>query len=186
MIQSILYIWLNLSAPFFINFTDNISKFPQDTLRHVVLDEVVIENSRSTFDDRREFMILKRRVLKVYPYVDSLKFFMQETDSILLSTKKRRKHRRVVRKSQRNLIRHFGKNISNLTRKEGVILSKLIYRDFGCTAYDMISQYRGGMHAFFWQRISKLYEGNLKSVFLPEDNKEDFLIEKIISHHTFK
>ena len=96
--------------------------------------------------------------------------------------KKKRHTRRYVRKFQKKMINHFSNNISNLTRQEGVVLSKLIYREFDITVYDLISQYRGGVHAFFWQRVSRLYDGNLKSTYHPDHNKEDFYIEHILNN----
>ena len=70
--------------------------------------------------------------------------------------------------------------IKSLTRKEGVILSKLVYRNMGITVFDLIKQYKGPWSAFWWQSVAKLYDGNIKAEFNPEKNKEDFLIEKII------
>ena len=71
--------------------------------------------------------------------------------------------------------------IKSLTRKEGVILSKLVYRELGISVFDLIKEYKGGWSAFWWQNLAKVYDGNIKSKFDPKKNKEDFLIEKIIT-----
>ena len=84
---------------------------------------------------------------------------------------------------QKKLMNRFSKNVSNLTRQEGVLLSKLIYREFNETVYDIITRYRGRVHAFFWNRLSKIYDGNLKSSYNPKKNKEDFYIEDILSNY---
>ena len=77
----------------------------------------------------------------------------------------------------------FLNQIKSLTRKEGVILCKLIYRKNNITVFSLIRKYRGSWNAFWWQRLSKIYEGDLKSSFYPKKNKEDFLIEKVIENN---
>ena len=58
-----------------------------------------------------------------------------------------------------------------------------LYREFDITAYSLISNYRGSLQAFFWQNLSKLYEGNLKSIFNPNTVEEDFYIDQIIKQY---
>ncbi|MBE37380.1 MAG: hypothetical protein CMP50_01810 [Flavobacteriales bacterium] len=147
----------------------------------VLLEEVVLESFQLRMQDQRDYLLLKRKVLKVYPYVDSIGVLLSEADLSINSFNKKRKTRRYIRRFQKKIMNRFANNISNLTRQEGVILSKLIHREFNITAYDLIASYRGVVHAFFWQRISRLYEGNLKSTYSPDYNREDFYIEHILN-----
>ena len=77
----------------------------------------------------------------------------------------------------------FRKEMMSLSRKEGVILSKLIYREFNTSVYDIISLYRGEVHALLWQSLSRIYEGDLKSEFNPKKNREDLFIDFIIENN---
>ena len=88
--------------------------------------------------------------------------------------------KKIIRKYRNELMNRFLNQIKSLTRKEGVILCKLIYRKNNITVFSLIRKYRGSWNAFWWQRLSKIYEGDLKSSFYPKKNKEDFLIEKVI------
>ena len=124
-------------------------------------------------------------MLFLYEYT-SIKNIIVLADTDLEDFAKKRLSRRYTRKLQKQLINHFREDITNLTRKEGVVLSKLIYREFNMTAYDIISNYRGGFHAFWWQQISKVYDGNLKSTFDPGLNKEDLLIEHIVQQYVIE
>ena len=151
-----------------------------DTPKNVLLDEIVLEDDQIHLNNRIHYLSLRRKVLKVYPYVDSIRQLLDEVDSNLKHVTKKRMSRRYIRRFQKKIMYKFGDNISGLTRSEGVILSKLIYREFDLTAYDLITKYRGGVHSFFWQGISKLYDGNLKSKFNPEGNSEDFFINHIL------
>ena len=159
---------------------ETISK--EDTVSFL-LDEILLEDKNQNLNFRMNYILLKRRVLKVYPYIDSIAQIIEEADSSLESFNKKRLSKRYTRKFQKKIINHFRKNVSNLTRKEGAILSKLIYREFNMTSYDIISKYRGNWRAFWWQRLSKLYDGNLKSTFHPQNNKEDLFIEYIINQY---
>tara|TARA_B100000427_G_C15394817_1_gene544984 strand:+ start:287 stop:748 length:462 start_codon:yes stop_codon:yes gene_type:complete len=147
-----------------------------------MLNEIELASEHS-YADSRSYLLLKRRVLKVYPYVDTISVLLDDIDSNLKGIQKKRLLRRYSRKLQKKIMRRFSEKVTNLTRKEGVVLSKIIYREFGMTAYDLISQYRGSVHAFFWQRLAKLYDGDLRSNFDPESNKEDFFIEYIINEY---
>jgi len=149
---------------------------------NILLEEIVLE-SEHTYSDSRDYLLLKRRVLKVYPYVDSVSRIINEANLALSGVKKKRLARRYSRKLQKKMMRRFSEKITNLTRKEGVVLSKIIYREFGISVYEMIHQYRGSFQAFFWQRLAKLYDGDLKSTFDPSTIKEDFFIEYIINEY---
>ena len=147
----------------------------------VLLEEVVLESFQLRIQDQRDYLLLRRKVLKVYPYIDSIGGLLSEADLSMNSFNKKRKTRRYIRRFQKKIMNRFANNISNLTRQEGVILAKLIHREFNITAYDLIENYRGVVHAFFWQRISKLYDGNLKSTYNPDYNREDFYIQHILN-----
>ena len=153
---------------------------------HSVLDEVVLDGNIYDASHYINYLVLKRRVLKVYPYVDSIMYIIEMADLDCQAYSNKRFSRRYIRKLQKRIVSHFREDITNLTRKEGLILSKLIHRNLNVTAYDIISSYRGRFHAFFWQSLSKLYSGDLKAVFNPKINKEDLLIEEIICKYIEK
>ena len=97
--------------------------------------------------------------------------------------KKKNKKRKYSRKQQKAIIKRFNNNIKKLTRKEGVILTKLIYREFELTAYQLVKSYRGNFQAIFWNRLAKFYQGSLKNKFDPVSVTEDMYIEKIIKEN---
>ena len=140
-----------------------------------LLDEIVLKPYLSY----EEHMLLKKRVLKVSPYVDSIILLVKEVDSEILLHKRRRITRKYLRKKQRELTSIFYAEISSLSRKEGVILCKLVFRELNVTVYDLIKKYRGGFNAFMWNNLSKLYDGDLKIGFDAANNAEDQLIESI-------
>ena len=71
----------------------------------------------------------------------------------------------------------FEPELRELTRSEGQILSKLIYRETGITVYDLIREYRSGWSAFWWNTSANWYDIDIKQPYQPSLNQEDRLIE---------
>ena len=175
-----LLIWFSLS---FNLISQNDSTYLY--IDHVFLNEVVLKSDYTDFN-AKDFFLLKRRVLKVYPYVDTIVQIMSETDSILNTINKKRLSKKYSRRIQKELVDQFSKKITQLSRKEGLILSKLLYREFQYSAYELIKKYRGPFQAFFWQKLARIYEGNLKVEYAPRTNQEDIYIELIINKYIEK
>lgn len=152
-----------------------------DTIPIMVLDEVLLVD-KPTFDSRqarRRYYILKRRVMKVYPYaviagnkMDSLK--------LLLVGKNRWQRKKLIKEFQEYLRQDFEEEIVKLTHSEGQILSKLVSRETGMTTYDLISEYRSGWNAFWWNTVAFFNHIDLKTPYRPLEDEEDKLIEGIL------
>lgn len=153
-----------------------------DTVPIMVLDEILFIET-PTFDTqeaRRRYFILKRKVYKVYPYVviagnklDSLNLALAEIES-------KRKRKRYIKEFQKYLEDRFEERLKKLTRTEGQILSKLLYRETGITSYELISTYRSGWNAFWWNAMASYYDISLKTPYDPKNIEEDKLIENIL------
>ena len=46
----------------------------------ILLEEVVLESFQLRMQDQRDYLLLKRKVLKVYPYIDSIGVLLSEAD----------------------------------------------------------------------------------------------------------
>lgn len=153
-----------------------------DTIPIMVLDEVLLTDKPSfnTNEARKRYYILKRMVIKVYPYaviagnkLDSLNLLLEETSGLFA-------RRRLTKDFQDYLEGKFADEIKALTHSEGQILSKLIYRETGMSTYDLISEYRSGWNAFWWNVVANFNEISLKTPYEPAKVEEDKLIETIL------
>ena len=152
-----------------------------DTIPIFVLDEVLLVD-KPTFDSRearRRYYILKRKVMKVYPYaviagnkLDSL--------NLTLVGKSKRKRKRLIKDFNDYLKDEFEDEMVKLTHNEGQILSKLVYRETGMSSYDLIKDYRSGWNAFWWNGIAFFNKIDLKTPYAPQEDEEDKLIENIL------
>lgn len=143
------------------------------------LEEMVISNVDDTIsaEQKKRLLILKRRVLKVYPYAkiaaDRLTLLKQNMEK--LKTKKEKK--RYAKIVEKYLEEEFEEQLKNLSRKDGQILVKLIYRQTGETTFDLIKEQKSGWKAFWSSKIAKMFSINLKEKYHPATVPEDYLIE---------
>lgn len=131
-------------------------------------------------EEKKKYNILKRRVLKVYPYAISAKEKLMNIQVGLDSIRKRRHKKRYTKEVAKWVKEEYADRLKNLTMSEGKILVKLIYRETQTTSYKIVKSYRGRFNAFFWQTMAKFWDNNLKTEYDPVNNREDMLIEHIL------
>lgn len=130
--------------------------------------------------EKVRYAILKRKVLKVYPYAIYTKDKLKEIEINLNVINRKSKKKKYIREVSRFLKEELGKELKKLTKTEGNILVKLIYRETKISTYKLLKQYRGSINAFFWQTMARIYDNDLKQEYDPVNNREDMLIEHII------
>ncbi len=153
-----------------------------DTIPIMTLDEVLFVDQPS-FDSevaRKRYYILRRRVIKVYPYAVIAGNKLDSLNIMLAEIKGKRKRKRFIKEFQKYLEDNFEEKLKKLTRSEGQILSKLIYRETNITTYDLIREYRSGWNAFWWNTAAHWYDIELKTPYDPDNVEEDKLIENIL------
>ena len=153
-----------------------------DTIPMMILDEVLFMDKPSfdSEESRRRYYILRRKVLKVYPYAVIAGNKLDSLNLTLANIKRKRDRKHFIEDFQEYLEDKFEDRLRKLTRTEGQILSKLIYRETGITTYELIDEYRSGWNAFWWNIAANYYDISLKTPYEPEDVDEDRLIEIIL------
>ncbi len=146
------------------------------------LDEVVILKKLqfSSEKDRREYLILRRKTRKVYPYAKLASERLLELNSRLDQIKTRRDQKKYTKIVQDYIEDQFSAELKKLTKTEGQILVKLVHRQTGVTAFDLIKELKSGWRAFWYNSTASLFDISLKEKYRPQYNKEDFLIEDIL------
>ncbi|MFP9113354.1 DUF4294 domain-containing protein [Flavobacterium sp. RHBU_3] len=143
------------------------------------LPDLVIGNVKDSItpDEKAQLMALRRRVLKVYPYakiaaerLNTFKYNM----SCLKTEKEKKKYSKMVEKYLED---EFEGQLKKLSRKEGQILVKLIYRQTGESTYDIIKEQKSSWKAFWSNRMARLFQIDIKKTYSPANVAEDFMIE---------
>jgi len=146
------------------------------------LDEVVILKKLrfSSEKERRDYLILRRKTRKVYPYAKLASERLVELNSRLDQIKSRRDRKRYTKIVQDYIEDQFSAELKKLTKSEGQILVKLIHRQTGVTAFDLIKELKSGWRAFWYNSTASLFDISLKEEYNPESNQEDYMIEDIL------
>ena len=155
-----------------------------DTLTNpfVDLSEVVVLPSMkfNTYNDYVTYYHLQRRTLKVYPYAKLAAERLTVLNQRLAKIKRKRAKKSYAKQIERYLEREFKDELKKLSRTEGRILIKLIHRETGFTAHELIKNLRNGWRAFIYQTTAKMFDINLKTIHNPVEVEEDALIDYIL------
>ncbi|WP_299885827.1 DUF4294 domain-containing protein [uncultured Lacinutrix sp.] len=149
------------------------------------LEEVMVMHKLkfANKQDRRTYLILRRKTLKVYPYAKLAAERLESLTERLESLDSKRKKKKYAKKIQKYIEEEFSAELKKLTRTEGQILVKLVHRQTGKTTFELIKNLRNGWRAFWFNNTAKLFNISLKREFDPENVKEDYLIEDILQRN---
>ncbi|OEJ98473.1 hypothetical protein A8C32_04465 [Flavivirga aquatica] len=146
------------------------------------LDQVMLLH-KLKFNKREErirYLILRRKTLKVFPYAKLASERLDSMNMHLATLKRDREKKRYTKSIQKYIEGEFSEELKKLSRTEGQILIKLIHRQTGTTAFDLIKKLRSGWRAFWYNTTASMFDISLKREFNPMDVKEDYLIEDIL------
>ena len=127
-----------------------------------------------------EYLILKRKTLKVYPYAKLASLRLDSLYSRLNNIKRRSNKKRYIKRIQKYLEGEFTDELKKLTQTEGQILIKLIYRQTGFTVYNVVKELKNGLNAFVLNITAKAFNMSLKETYSPLEVREDYFIEDIL------
>jgi hypothetical protein len=148
----------------------------------IALDEVYIFGKLdfASYKDKLRYYILRRKTIKVYPYAKLAAERLVELNDSIVLIKRRSKRKKYTKKIQKYIEEEFSEELKKLTRTEGQILVKLIYRQTGTTAFNLVKELRSGWRAFWYNTTAKMFKISLKKEYDPKNVHEDYLIEDIL------
>ncbi|MGB3591036.1 MAG: DUF4294 domain-containing protein [Nonlabens sp.] len=170
---------------------------PQDSLENVVkeyfyidgdsvsaieLDDVLLLQ-RLKFSSKYErirYLILQRKVIKVWPYAKLASERLVILDQRLEKLRTKNQKNKYSRTVEKYIEKEFTAELKKFSRTEGQILIKLIHRQTGDTAYNLLRRLRSGWSAFWFDKTARIFDLSLKEIYQPETVVEDFYIEDIL------
>lgn len=173
---------LVFSAPFLraqVPVQDTTAVANDSIMMDVQLNEIVISTVKDSVSpaQAQQLLILKRRVMKVYPYakIAADRLTLLNANMAKLKTdREKKKYNKIV---QQYLEDEFEQKLKNLSRKDGQVLIKLIYRQTGQTTYELIKEQKSGWKAWYSSKIAKMFSLDLKATYDPATIAEDYYIE---------
>lgn len=148
----------------------------------VNLDDVLVLRKIRFADkqDRIKYLILRRKVRKVYPYAKLAADRLVSMQENLKNIKTKRAQKKYTKRIQKYIEEEFSAELKKMTRTEGQILVKLIHRQTGVTAFELVKELRSGWRAFWYNSTANLFDISLKEEYKPTESQEDFYIEDIL------
>jgi hypothetical protein len=145
-----------------------------ETIPWILLADVHLSKVQyfSSPEARARYMRLRYNVMKVLPYARFAQERYQQLNKQLAMTSNKKAQRQLVKACEVEIKEMFNKEIKNLTITQGKILIKLIDRETGRSSYQMVKELRGGVNAFFYQSIAKVFGHNLKAEYDPQEDRE--------------
>jgi len=163
---------------------ERLYQFETDSLPQagIRLQEVVLFQPLKfrSMKELREYVILRNRTLRVYPYAKLASDRLDSLSMRLESIKSKRKKKVYIKRIEKFIYDEFEGELKKLSRSQGRILIKLVHRQTGETTHTLVKELRNGWRAFVYQTTASLFKLSLKDTYDPENNYEDFLIEDIL------
>ena len=117
-------------------------------------------------------------VKKAYPYAVIANHRLKALDRELSQISSKKEQKEVLNSAEKEIMNEFEDELKKLTITQGIILVKLIDRETGQTSYEVVKEIRGGLTAFFWQGVAKIFGNDLKMQYDPEG--DDRVTEDIV------
>ena len=155
---------------------DSVFKKEIDLKEVVIYKPVVFADNK----ERLDYFVLKRKVLKVYPYAKMTSERLAVLNDRLNKIKSKRKKKKYTKILEKFLQEELTTELKKLTRTEGQILVKLIYRETGSTAFSLVRELRNSFKAFTYNTLAKFFKISLKEEYDPLKVREDLFIEDIL------
>lgn len=165
----------------FINSLDSLGR-EEEEMKVYTLNEVMVFNRpvMETWEERKQYYILRRKTLKVYPYAILASSRLIELDKRLNQIESKKNRKKYIKIVQKYIEEEFGPTLKKFTQSEGRILLKLIYRQTGDSAFEIVKKYKSGWSAFWSNTTANMFNLSLKSEYNPFKYRNDLMIESIL------
>lgn len=146
----------------------------------ILLEEIIVHKEKLDPESKKQFLLLQNRVLKVYPYAKVAAERLTVLNKNMAALKTNREKKKYFKIAEDYMNNEFEARLKKLSRKQGQILVKLIYRQTGQTTFQLIKELKSGWKAFWSNTTAKVFDIELKEKYTPYMVNEDYLIETIL------
>jgi hypothetical protein len=148
---------------------------------------IIVASEAPTAAERRRhlervagYSRLRNNVRKMYPLAKEVAAIANKTEAMLASMPDEQARRQYVRQLERELFRKYEPTLRNMTRSQGKLLIRLVYRQTGRTCFQLVEQLRSEGSADFWQMLSRIYGADLKQKYDPAESPAiEMIIQQI-------
>ena len=148
----------------------------------ITLKEVVVFQPLrfKTREELKRYILLRRRVFRVYPYAKLAADRLTVLNDRLNEIESKSGRKKYLKRLEKFIYEEFEEELKKLSKSQGRILIKLVHRQTGSTTFDLVKELRTGWKAFVYQTTASLFSLSLKDQYNPAEVLEDYLIEDIL------
>ncbi len=165
----------------FAGYYHFIERESQDTLMMLVFNPIRVyprERFRSKKDEEFYWKTV-RDVKKTLPYAKLISATLLETYEYMGTYNNEKEKRAYMVQFEKEIFKQYKPVMKKMTKSQGKMLIKLIYRETNQDSYHIIKAFLGSFRAGFWQTFGKFFGVSLKQGYHPNKNKDDAMIERI-------
>ena len=119
-----------------------------------------------------------RDVKKTLPFAKLIASEITKTNMKLVTLPNDKVRKQYLNQYEKEVFRKYEADLKKMTINQGRLLLKLVDRECEQTSYELIKIYRGGVTAFFWQGVARVFGSNLKESYNASD--KDKILERVI------
>ncbi len=153
----------------------------QDTLMMMVFNPIRVyprERFRNKKDEEFYWKTV-RDIKKTLPYAKLISATLLETYEYMGTYRNEKEKRAYMVQFEKQIFKQYKPVMKKMTKNQGKMLIKLIYRETNQDSYHIIKAFLGSFRAGFWQTFGKFFGVSLKQGYHPNKNKDDAMIERI-------
>lgn len=162
----------------------NVDSLRGTTENLILLPEVKVYSSkRKAKIAGKKIDKLVRNFKKVYPYAIEISALYRQIDDSLarMDSKKQRKAYMNIREKQ--IMAHYKPIMSRFTLSQAMLFVKLLDREAGSTAYEVIKTVKGGFFAGSCQAFALIFGNSLKRSYDSDNDANDKTIEFLVKQY---
>jgi len=131
--------------------------------------------------EEKQYEKLERNFKKVYPYALEMSITYRHVEDTLARLSSDKERKKYMKMREKQIMDHYKPKLVKLTISQSILLVKLLDRESGSTAYEIIDELKGGVKAFFWQSFAVMFGNNLKKGYDGYGNDKD--IEELVQKY---
>lgn len=141
-----------------------------DSIPSYILEEANIVAFDAEF--QKDYDKAKFYAIRVYEYAQLASAMLNEFEDTLATMDKKKDQKKFLKEANKYLKAEFGDEIAKFSVNRGMYLMKIIHKETGLSAFEILKKYNGGVNALMWQATVKFFGANLKHEYDPTGEDE--------------
>lgn len=169
--------------PYYYRRDINVDSLIKSSPNGIVFGREVIIYPKRIFASKKEeknYQKLERNFIKVYPVVLEISKTYRNIDDSLARFDNDAKRNKYLKMREKQIMDYYRPRLVKFTLSQSILIVKLLDRETGSTAFEIVSDLKGSVKAFFWQNFAKMFGNDLKNSYDAQvkDKEIEYLVKR--------